>query len=70
MAQRQEAELAQLGLAAVGDADLGRALQVGVAVVAGEDVGRQALDLAAAFGAADGRAPAVLGEGVGQLACP
>ena len=64
--QRQEAEVGQLELAAVGDGDLGRALHGHVAVVGREGVDRQALDLAAALDAAGAGHPAVLGEGVGD----
>ena len=43
---------------------------VDVAVVRREDMGRQVLHLAAALGAADGRAEAGTGEGIGQPARP
>ena len=66
MAEREEAELAEFGLAAVGDADFRGALQVQIAVVAGEDVCGQPFDLAAAFRAADGHAETVLRESVGH----
>ena len=66
VAERQEAEVRQLEFTAVGDGDLGRALGVQVAVVRGEHVVGQVLHLAAALGAADGGAEAVLREGVGQ----
>ena len=66
MQKRQEAEVGQLELAAVGDGDLGRALHGHVAVVGREGVDRQALDLAAALDAAGPGHPAVLGEGVGD----
>src|SRR5690606_30105409 len=58
-----EAVLGQLRLAPVGDGDLGRALHVHAAVVGGEGVDGEALDHAAALGAADARAPAVELEG-------
>jgi hypothetical protein len=67
VADRQEAESRELRLAAVGDADLGRALHVLVAVVGHEHVRRQVFDLAATFGTADRRAPAVFGEGARQV---
>ena len=60
--QRDEAQVGQLLFAAVGDGDLGRALQRDFALVGLERVGRQALDQAAALDPADRRAPAVLGE--------
>ena len=60
--QREEAEVRELELAAVGDGDLGRALHGDVAVVGREGVDRQALDLAAPLDAAGPGHPAVLGE--------
>ena len=64
MHQRDEARVGQLLLAPIGDGDLGRALERDVAFVGAEGVGRQPLDQAAAFDAADGGAPAVAGEGL------
>ena len=66
MAERQKALVRELELAAVGDADLGRALGVEIAVIGGEDMRRQVLDLAAALGATDGDAEAGPGIGVSQ----
>ena len=66
VAQWQEAELRQLRLPAVGDRDLGGALEGLVTVVTGKHVGRQSLDLAAILGTADRRAPAGLGKGIGE----
>ena len=66
VAQGNEAEIVEFLLAAVGDRHLGRALQRQVAGAGAERVRRQALDRAAAFRAADRRAPAVLGEGLGD----
>jgi len=67
VAQRQEAELGEFRLATVRDRDLSRALESLVSIIASEHVSRQALDLAAVLGAADGRAPAKLCERIGQL---
>ena len=55
-----------LRLATIGDSDLGGAFQIRIAVVAREDMSRQALDLAATFGAADGRAKTRFRKGIGQ----
>jgi hypothetical protein len=65
--QRDEAEIAQFLLAAVGDGDFGRALERHFALVGLEGVGRQVFHQAAAFDAADRRAPAEVVEGLGQL---
>ncbi|CAJ8693906.1 Uncharacterised protein [Burkholderia pseudomallei] len=62
MHERDETEIAQFLLAAVGDRDLGRALERDFAVVGLERVGRQILDEAAAFDAANRRAPAEVVE--------
>lgn len=66
MHQRDEAEIGQLLLAAVGDRDLGRAFQRHFSLVGLEGVGRQVLDQAAALDAADRGAPAIVLEGARQ----
>ena len=60
--QRHEAVLRQLGLAAVGDSDLGWALHVHATVVGGEGVRRQVRHFTAGFHATNARAPAVVFE--------
>ncbi len=67
MHQRHQAQIGQFLLATVGDRDLGRTLERHLAIVGGEGVGGQALDQSPAFDPADGRAPAVPGERVGDL---
>ncbi len=68
MHQRDEAEVAQLLLAPVGDGQLGRALERDLALVGLEGMGGQVLHQAAALHAADGGAPAEVFEGAGELA--
>src|SRR5690606_1403751 len=48
------------------DADLRRTLLVRIAIVADEDMGGQIIHFAAAFGAADRRAPTMLSKGIGE----
>src|SRR6516225_7349088 len=67
MHQRHEAVLGQLGLAAVADGDLGRALHVHAAVVGRERVHRQVGHGAAGLDAADRGAPAVQLERAGDV---
>src|SRR5690606_10782895 len=62
VAERQESVVAQLLLASLREADLGRALEVEVAVVAREHVRGKPVDAATVLGAADRRAPAGLRE--------
>ncbi|MNX84623.1 hypothetical protein D3C86_1164320 [compost metagenome] len=67
VAERQEAELAEFGVAAVGNAYFGRAFEVEIAVIAGEDVHGQIFHPAAIFRATDCRAPAAFRKSVGQF---
>ena len=62
--QRNETLIGKFFFAAVGDGDFGRALQRHVAFIGAESVRRQAFHQAAAFHAANGRAPAVRREGL------
>ncbi|MNK89250.1 hypothetical protein D3C87_1092530 [compost metagenome] len=64
--QRNETEVRQLFLAAVGDGDLGRALEGDFAVIGLEGVGRQAFDQTATFDPANRHAPAVARKRVGD----
>src|ERR1017187_7094537 len=66
MHQGRKAQVGKLLFPAVGDDGLGGALEGHVAVLGGESVGGQAVHQAAAFHAADGGAPAVTRESVGD----
>src|ERR1017187_2767671 len=66
MHQGRKTQVGKLLLAAVGDDGLGGALEGHVAVLCSESVGGQAVYQAAAFHTADGGAPAVTRESVGD----
>ncbi|MNZ48256.1 hypothetical protein D3C78_659950 [compost metagenome] len=66
MHQRNEAQIRKLFFAAVGDGDLGRALEGDFTVVSLEGMGRQAFDQTATFDTADRHTPAVARERIGD----